>query len=474
MDQIPTGAFPRRRPSSSPHPAVTAMAAVAAALVLATAIGAGLGLATGTAARAATIYRYVATTGSDYWTGSSTRPWRTIRHAVKVVPAGTTIIVRSGTYSSFAVTRPSLTVRSATGARVVVSGGTYPVLVRGTSRVTIRGLIIRGAPKLWGSGVRVESSSSVVIERNVIRDNHSFGIKVKNATRVTIRYNEITKNDTGIELSGAVGGTNVRSNRIHHNDRMVTSSRGGNAIVFSLTTGAVTVSGNQIWGNRARHLDGIGYDGGAFEVYGASDLLISGNIVWDNNNVMETGTDGTAPCSRIRFVRNVAMGKGTVAGETQGMILRCASDSLVAHNTFDGLDQFAFYVTESGSHAGGIGGLRVVDNIVVRGRAWSLAAGLPAGLDFDYNLVFPGGSTATYADRVAYVEGRGNTSSLAEFRSWTGYEAHGLQGDPRFVDRAAGDYHLRAGSPAIDAGVTVLSDPVIGSAADIGRYEYAP
>jgi hypothetical protein len=51
--------------------------------------------------------------------------------------------------------------------------------------------------------------------------------------------------------------------------------------------------------------------------------------------------------------------------------------------------------------------------------------------------------------------------------------------DPRFVDFAKGDLHLRADSPAIDAGAEV--DPAIGfdgtrvpqgKAPDIGAYEF--
>ena len=304
--------------------------------------------------------------------------------------------------------------------------------------------------------------------------NHSFGIKVKDATSVTIQDNDISKNDTGIELSGAVDGAVVNDNRIHDNDRMVTSSRGGNAIVFTTTKGAILVTGNRIWGNRAPHLTGGGYDGGAFEVYGASDVRIEDNVVWDNNNVMETGTDGVAACARLTFVRNVAYGAGSVPGETTGLILRCASDSLFAHNTFDGLDDYAFYVAAGGSYAGSIAGLRIENNIVYRGRAYSLASGLPADLVIDHDLVRPGGSTATYATHVAYVAGRGNTDSLTEFRAWTGFDQHGLQAEPRFVDADARDYHLTSTSAAVDAGSDVLGVPYGGAAPDIGRHELWP
>jgi parallel beta-helix repeat protein len=336
---------------------------------------------------------------------------------------------------------------------------------------TIRRLWIQRAPDLYGSGIRIQSSKGVRIENNVIRDNHSFGIKVKDATGTLITGNEISANDTGIELSGAVGGTVISANRIHHNSRMVTSSRGGNGIVFTKTTGLIKATGNLLWGNRARHVTDSGYDGGAFEVYGASDLWITGNVMWDNNNVMETGTDGTAPCSRITFARNVAYGPGTVARETQGLILRCASASLFANNTFDSIDTFAFYVSTSGSYAASIAGLRIENNVVARGRSYSLGTGLPTSVVIDHGLSSPGGSTADYANHLAYVQGRGNTDSLAEFRSWTGYDLHGVQADPRFVNRWIHDYRPGIGSPAIDRGAAVLADAFNGKAPDIGRFE---
>lgn len=415
--------------------------------------------------------RWVATTGSDANDGSQTRPWRTIQRAVDLTPAGGRITVAGGTYASFTIRRSGLIVEGAVGETAVVSGGTYVVQVRGVTSATIRHLTIANAPNQWGSGVRVETSQNVLIEGNLIRDNKSFGIKVKDATNVRINNNEIRKNDTGIELSGAVGGASVTNNRIHHNDRMVTSSRGGNGIVFTKTNGSITVSRNKLWGNRAKHLTDAGFDGGAFEVYGASDLTISANLMWDNNNVMETGTDGTAPCSRIRFVRNVAYGAGTVAGETQGLILRCASSSLFANNTFYGIDTFAFYLTGSGSYAGSIANLRIQNNVVAHGRAYSIGRSIPTSVVIDHGLVQTGG-TAAYAKYVAYVVGRGNTTSLAQFRSWTGFDRHGVQGDPRFVDAAHRNFQLRAGSPAIDRGIVVTWGAVVGSAPDLGRFEW--
>ena len=75
------------------------------------------------------------------------------------------------------------------------------------------------------------------------------------------------------------------------------------------------------------------------------------------------------------------------------------------------------------------------------------------------------------------LPGTGNfANDLATLRQKTPYEDHGVTGDPRFVDRAAHDYHLKSGSPAIDAGVAVsgVSDTWNGAAPDIGRFESTP
>jgi hypothetical protein len=42
-------------------------------------------------------------------------------------------------------------------------------------------------------------------------------------------------------------------------------------------------------------------------------------------------------------------------------------------------------------------------------------------------------------------------SSLAAFRTATGQESRGKEGDPKFRSSATNDFHLLAGSPAIDA-----------------------
>ena len=248
---------------------------------------------------------------------------------------------------------------------------------------------------------------------------------------------------------------------------------GAVGVAFLRSTGAVLASGNRVWGNRAVSYD-YEWDGSAFEIYGASNVTVTDNIAWDNENVLETGTDQTGPqCSGNVFARNVAYG-GTTAGRSWGMFLRCAADMVVAHNTFHDLDGFVFAIgTDSSNFSGSIAGLRVVNNIVsVTGtgaKVFGLTTALPDSVSIDHNLARTIGTYASLAD------GR-STSDPATFSTWTGYQRHGLSSSPGFVDGSAHDYRLKSTSPAVDAGVPVpgISDTWAGDAPDLGRFERLP
>jgi hypothetical protein len=86
-------------------------------------------------------------------------------------------------------------------------------------------------------------------------------------------------------------------------------------------------------------------------------------------------------------------------------------------------------------------------------------------------------------------------SSLAAFRTATGQESRGIEADPRFRGSATADFHLLAGSPAIDSanagasgqpatdfdGHARVDDPATADTgigpitdADRGAFEYLP
>src|SRR5262249_28546817 len=174
----------------------------------------------------------------------------------------------------------------------------------------------------------------------------------------------------------------IKGNDIHDNDRMIRNTvtptnddYGAEAVSFDGTTGPVSVTDNRIWGNRAPSHD-YTWDGGAFSIFGASGVLIGWNTIWDNENVLETGTNG-APCTDDQFVRNVAWG-ATTQGRSWGIFLRCGQGMLVAQNTIVDLDGFILSLDDDASRfASSIAGARILNNILVM-RNGGKVFGFPA------------------------------------------------------------------------------------------------
>lgn len=431
---------------------------------------------------------YVSPTGRDSDPGTLSAPWRTLQKAADTVPAGSTVYLRSGTHAPFVMRRSGTAsapiVFTAYGSdKPVVDGKKavqYAIKIVGAKHVRVRGLTIRGgfAQGYAGAGITAENSSYIEIRNNDIVDNKAWGVRSYNSTHVTIAGNKVRKNAVGIHIGRAGNGTKVRNNRVHHNDKMMVNTSatkgddaGGEGIALVMTTGTVRVTGNRIWANRAASYD-YGYDGGAFSIYGASNWIIANNTTWDNLNVIETGTDSSkTPCNNGRFVRNINYGATTV-DRTVGMILRCASNTLVANNTFHGTQHFVFDISHyKGGWGGSIAGLKIVNNImsVGTGKVYGIETyPLPSSVVINYNLVHNSGS-----GYLATVLGIGGTTDLATFRAWTGREANGIQKAPRFVDPASRNYRLRTDSPAVDSGrhVAGVTDGFAGTAPDRGAIE---
>jgi hypothetical protein len=428
----------------------------------------------------------VATDGDDAGPGTTDAPWRTLQHAADVVRAGETVLVREGTYDGFTIRRSGaagspVTFAAYPGDKPVVDGRGvlgYTVRLVAVAHVVIDGLTIQGGymDRQAGGGVSVEGSSYITLTHNTIRDNHSFGVRTENSTHVLVDDNDVYGNAVGIHIGWQGEGTVVSNNFVHENDLMMVNTpdvpgddAGGEGIAIVHSTGHVTVTGNYVWGNRSASYD-YGYDGGAFSVYAASNWDISGNVTWDNRNVFEAGTDADkTPCDGGSFTRNLNYGATTV-DRTVGMVLRCASNTLVANNTFVGMQYFVFDISHNrGGWGGSIEGLRVVNNVisVSSGKVYGIETALPSSVVIDYNLVYNAGTgyLATYL-------GEG-TKSLAQLTAWTGEEIHGMQSNPQFADPGGHEYTLANTSPALDNAIFVagVTDSFAGAAPDRGYAE---
>lgn len=414
---------------------------------------------------------YVATTGSDSNPGTFNAPWRTIQYAVSTAPDGQTVYVRGGDYTGFTVQRNNLVISGYPGETPsIFSDGSskYTVRVINSSGITISGLSFHDNQTIKGAGVYVEASSGVLVKNSQFYDNFGFGIVTKDVANVTIDGNNLYRNANAIEIRYGSNGVVISNNQVHDNFRNVDSGRGAMGINFYRTTGPVTAVNNLIWDNHSLPPDPPG--GSAIELFEGGNISMIGNVMWGNRTVFETGSESGVPCDNIRFLHNIAY-RGDYQ---QGLILRCASNTLVANNVFDALDKFVFYINQfKGTYGGSVENLKIVNNIAINGRVYSIDTPLPKSVVIDHNLVYnpAPGSSSLEGDSLAYVAGFGKTLSLADFQGWTGYDLNSLSALPIFVDPANHNYRLLPQSPAIDLGVEI-GEPFIGKAPDAGAYEY--
>jgi parallel beta-helix repeat protein len=431
---------------------------------------------------------HVATNGNDANSGSLSSPWRTIQKAANQALPGDVIYIRAGTHAGFSMNgrsgtaaAPIVFTRYPGDARPVINGNgavAYVINLQNLQHVKVSGLEVTGAQASGqtGAGVQVYASSNVVVSDNILHDNSAYGVRIYNSTYTIAERNDIYGNGTGVDVRNMGQGVQILYNDVHNQDRMLTNTVGGGddtgalGIGFVRTTGATLAKGNRIWGNRAPSYD-YGYDGGALEVYGASNVTMTENVMWDNEGVFESGTDSGTACANNVFTRNIAYDNNP-NHLNQGLYLRCASNMLIAHNTFQNLDYWVYAIDRaSTSYSGAIDGIRILNNAVSMngGKIYSFGANVPlSGYTIDYNLDYaPGGL-------VASVSGVGNASTTAQFTSLTGKQSHGVNAAPGFVNGAAFDFRLTSSSSAKDK-ATVLSGvtgPYVGAAPDMGRYEY--
>jgi len=405
---------------------------------------------------------YVSSGGNDSNNGSVGSPWKTIQKAVDTAPAQATIIVSAGTYAHFSVTRPNLAITAASGANVIVTGaaGVRDVVLIAANNVSVSNLTVSGcvpsATPATGfetsgsSQVRIsDNTSGVSLDHLSIHDSHGinsdglpfgcYGIAVENASNATIANSEIYHNGYGIFVYGGGSGDIFQNNSIHDNDVIIVNTLatdddyGGVGIGFTKVTAAnpgPIVQNNTMYYDVGSSND-YGTDGGATEVYDASNVTFDHNTMHDNDNVFESGSGSTGTCNNNKFTNNTATGKtaGSTLKQSQGMLLRCASHMLIDSNSFTGISSSGMWITTGGSFSSSINGLTITHNTfdqtpAVAGatseNTYSLAVN-PSGLGLviDHNQY-------RYQKNFAKNWDGTTDASLAAWQAKTGFDANSV------------------------------------------------
>lgn len=397
-----------------------------------------LGVETGVVAAATGTNYYVdSVNGSDSGDGlSPSTAWRSLApvQSRAFAPGDTVNFARGSSWSG------GLTIRSSGTAESPITFKAYGTGARP---------VITNPGVTYGSAIRIEANY-VVVEGFLLRDAHEAGVFIARGTHHNVvRDNEITAAGTGVTV---VGQYNLITGNYAHDLRLIANTPGGDddygAVGVFVYDSNNEISYNRIVNCRASSYD-YGYDGGTVELYGEIS-----NVSFHHN--YSSGTDGF-----------MEVGGGS------------ARDITVAYNVSNGDHNDFNMIHLSGSFASSVSNFRVENNTIVMGSGYRVldfgGSAAPSSYIFRNNVVYSGigvanSSSFSHSNNLYYLY---NGATLG-FSLGVGEKV----GEPGFVDLNGGDFHLRAGSPAIDGGVNLgygvdFDGKAVpfGSAPDMGAFE---
>ena len=438
-------------------------------------------LTSGSAAYASTTYLVDNTNSACNDTGpnagTSGQPFCTIAAAAKVAQAGDTVLVNAGTYAGTAVNPTNSgtagsPITFAANPGVTINGGTRSFALSNRNYITIRGFTITGTSSY---GIFVSGGSNVTITGNTESfagtpiTSPAMGIYLSNLNGGLVQGNITHDNSAhGIYLTGTTTGVTVAGNTSYHNAYQYQRNANGiddiapgNSIIGNVTyanedTGINIYTG----GDNALVTNNVTYDNGdhGIDDFDVTGGRIIGNTVYFNctDGINVEGTSGN-----YDIENNVAMNNAT------GAVI---NPTPIPVNPSTGQP---YYTNACNRRVGNIG---VYDSA-------------PSSTTANDNLVYQSGAGAWYT-------WAGTTyNSLPTLQSATGQESAGKFGNPLFVNAAAWNLQLSAGSPAIDSANSLASgeqpadilgksradDPNTpntgnpsGSFYDRGAYEFQP
>jgi hypothetical protein len=403
---------------------------------------------------------YVATTGNDAWAGTSAAPWKTIQKAVVAAGGGDRVIIRAGRHAPFNLRN----INGAAGAPITLfgepgaivdanyngGGGIRPIEFYGGSYITIDGLELTDTYQ--GAGPTSCTGSS--LRPGAIKLNRQAGAGTPHPHHVIFKNLHI--HSTG---GGGIGGSGEHieflNNYVHHNG----GKNKGWAMPQEAYATYLKGRYNIIRGNRIHDQSGNGIrTGNDASVAGLSELLvdsiIENNLIYDNGGgwMHPRGEYGT-PEFQCVFTTG---GDGIVVWHGSGNSVR---NNVVYNNVGNGIRINEDYAVSSA--------LNVVYNNTVYKNGFDGLAIWPRTGVVDKTV---------FKNNISYLSGRQNIASGILSQS------NNVTVDPLFVNAAGADFHLRAGSPAINAGVNLYSAGVTKDFAgvarpqtgafEIGAYEY--
>jgi parallel beta-helix repeat protein len=367
------------------------------------------------AAAASTLYvDKSAANCSDSGAGSQSQPFCTINAGASKVAAGDTVQVAAGTYSEEVVVPRSgtssapITFTTAPGATVTVTGKAHGFTLSTVSWITVRGFSVT---KTTGAGISVSSSSHITLSANQVTyagqrvsGKTADAVKLSGVSDSLVEGNTCAHNsDYGVELTSSSTRDEIRGNHTFDNARGYQRAAAGIRLYSSPSN---TVAANVTHDNE---------DSGIESYTGSNNTLLYNNVTYNNG---DHGIDNYQSTGQ-RVIANTVYKNVTAGINVEGS----STGATVSNNI---------------SVDNGINSPRTHSNIRIE-------SGSTSGTTMNDDLV-----NLTTSD-VMLIWNSTSYNSLSAFRSATGQESRGIQADPRWGAPASGDFHLAAGSPAIDS-----------------------
>jgi hypothetical protein len=384
----------------------------------------------------------------------------TIQAAINTATDGDTVLVAPGTYKeNIDFKGKAITVKSVNGAATtIIDGGGLDSVVRfatneGASSI-LDGFTIQNGLGGFNSGYQ------------------GSGIVVNNSSP-TITNNTITGNVgcDGLGIAISFGSPVVQGNTITKNTR--TSCSGGNGGGGILIIGAASA---QILNNTiSNNVAGNGVGGGGISMFSAGTPTIRGNFIMGNSVSTSGGGIGMVNSSNALIIENVITGNtAPQGGGIAPLVPSGETGPTIVNNT-------------------------IVGNSGVNGGSEIYLNGFYGQTQFFNNIIIgTAGQSAVFCDSLY-----SNQPPIFKFNdtfnplgtayggictSETGQNGN-ISADPLFVNSAASDFHLKAGSPVIDAGSNAApnlpardiagNDRILNgdgdciATIDMGAYEFA-
>lgn len=267
---------------------------------------------------------YVSPTGTDTNTGSQSFPWQTLQKAANTAPSNATIIISSGTYSPFSITRPYLTFQADSGASPIVSGGATAITIKNTHDIIIKGLKITNASS---QGVWVDTGSNILFSNCHFDSNIGHGIQIIRSSKVEVSDSTASSNKMGgiRELNYTTNGVYVKN--IINNNGHDGQQYNGDGILLQ-GSGAL-VSSNTISNNGDSNI----YEHGIYASALASGYTISNNTLMDN------------AASGIKADGAGTVSTNTISGSVRGIVFSGTGGSVTINSNIISATLYSILVT---------------------------------------------------------------------------------------------------------------------------------